>query len=173
MWSVLQVRVYRTKISNVDELKLLCSPLNLALRISQGSASTYRLSGHFIGTVLLRAYFGTILPIFIEIGSRGAKDKFAQFLRHGVYDSHRTLAQHNSFTLSINQPTNQSIKVISTAPICRTQIGGAWRQRLVSVFTESDVTSNSFVFSMRRNELASSSERQSTDNTMSSRLKEH
>jgi len=41
-----------------------------------------------LGTLLLRVYSGTILPIFIEIGSyltdKEEKNKLAQFLRHGV-----------------------------------------------------------------------------------------
>jgi len=40
--------------------------LKLALQISQGSASTYlRWSGHF-RSALLRAYFGTIVPILLK-----------------------------------------------------------------------------------------------------------
>ena len=41
-----------------------------------------------LGIVLLRVSSGTILAIFIEIGSyltEGAKNKLAQFFRHGVH----------------------------------------------------------------------------------------
>jgi len=42
-----------------------------------------------LGTVLLRAYSGTVLPIFIEIGSyltdKEQKISWHSFLRHGVY----------------------------------------------------------------------------------------
>ena len=48
---------------------LLRCQLNLALQVSRGSASTCLGEVGILGTVLLRVYSGTLLPIFIEIGS--------------------------------------------------------------------------------------------------------
>jgi len=72
--------------------------LTMALQFSQGSASTYALCEvDILDTVLLRVYSGTLLPIFIEIGSyltdKEQKISWHSFLETRCISSCATSAQ--------------------------------------------------------------------------------
>ena len=59
----------------------------MALQFSQGSASTYALREvDILDTVLLRVYSGTLLPIFIEIGSY-LTDKEQKISWHSFFET--------------------------------------------------------------------------------------
>ena len=61
--------------------------LTMALQFSQGSASTYALCEvDILDTVLLRVYSGTLLPIFIEIGSY-LTDKEQKISWHSFFET--------------------------------------------------------------------------------------
>ena len=71
-----------------------------------------------LGTVLLRVSSGTISPTFIEIGSyltdKEQKNKFAQFLRHGVQNCFLRFFYLRPLTPKIYSP-----KFCTKSPISR------------------------------------------------------
>jgi len=71
--------------SNVH-LLLLCRRLNVTLQISQVVQAHTLGEVGILGTVLLRAYSGTILPIFIQIGSY-LTDKEPKISRHSFFET--------------------------------------------------------------------------------------